>query len=261
MALHWKSACKKSQSPFHRVTSWAAPQNFSSISRSTIATRPADFKANAALSWEDWDLILGLETFAQKFLLLTLLLSSVQQRGCHSFSQIFEPIFAYISFDWTVNEIAKPSHHGGLGCPNFGASQGPWDSLRSPWCWGCLTFTSCSLAAQNNCALTYKSVFPFQTFIPDSLGLQVCLGESNSTSGFQLLRNTLMWAGGEPDPQITVFHHPNPVLPWISTGVFWKKSLRTFCKAQSYLCSHLSSFSQYLPQACHRLPNVRTFSK
>lgn len=157
-------------------------------------------------------------------------------------SQTFEPGFAYIYSDWAVMEIARPSQRGGLGwaVPILVPLKGPETPCRSPWCCGCLAFTSSSPAAKNNCALTNKSVFPFQTFISDSLGLQVCLGESNSTSGFQLWRNTLMWAGGEPDPQITVSHHPNPVLPWISAGVFWTKSSRTVCKAQSYLCSHLS---------------------
>lgn len=137
-------------------------------------------------------------------------------------------------------KLPNPASMMGWAVPNLVPLKSPEIPCRSPWCCGCLAFTSSSLAAENNCALTNKSVFPFQTFISDSLGLQVCLGESNSTSGFQLWRNTLVWAGGEPDPQITVSHHSNPVLPWISAHGFWTKSSRTFCKAQGYLSSQLS---------------------
>lgn len=214
-----------------------AHHNFSSISRSMIAIRSAYFKANAALSWEDWDFILDLEIFA-KISCCRLCFLAVSSNVVAPLPTIwlhtFLPTYILTGL-WWKNCQTQPAFGA-----KFGASQRPWDSLQSPWCCGCLAFTSSSLAAENNCALTNKSVFTFQTFISDSLGLQVCLGESNSTSAFQLWRNTLVWAGGEPDPQITVSHHSNPVLPWISTHGFSTKSSRTFCKAQSYLCSHLS---------------------
>lgn len=103
--------------------------------------------------------------------------------------QTFKPIFVYIYFNLTMMEIAKSSQRSGLGCPTCCASRGHPDPLQEPLAainvW--LSPAPPSLLHQtgeNNSALTNKSFFPFQTFISDSLGLQVCLGESNSTSVF-----------------------------------------------------------------------------
>jgi len=113
--------------------------------------------------------------------------------------QTFQPIFVQVYFNLTLMETAKSSQRSGLGWPTRGASGGHLDPLQEPlaavdaWLSPAPPSLLCQ-TAENNSALTRKSFFPFQTFISDSLGLQVCLGESNSTSVFQLRRNTLMWA-------------------------------------------------------------------